>query len=432
VLNPDRIKPYLTHQDKYLRDAAVEYLQDSWSRDPDLIPMVLDACDRFGLAENRRGIDACERFLWSEAALERVLELLDRTEDEGLVHRLNQLLSHAPAGLLLVRWDAVVDHPAVDPETVTVLERRREFADWTGERLWEELQDFARRSSESRYTNGLDLRYAEDLVEALAGHGVPDDETVCRLLRELREEWGWLEIFLVDLAGARRIRQAIPDLIDKFHIDTDYLLERSKEALARIGDPEASRRLREIYPAAEEHFKNYTSNVFGSIKHDESESAILALLESETDPTFRTFLCMGLCALFSERGVPVVIQEIESGYDSFLTTLEDELLPVVEVLGIELPQAPQWKAERAERDREIARRIAEFDGWGRRSDEAQARGGAVAPIEPRPGPLAGSQLPEPYLPVTQPIRKTGQKVGRNDPCPCGSGKKYKKCCGRGA
>jgi len=26
----------------------------------------------------------------------------------------------------------------------------------------------------------------------------------------------------------------------------------------------------------------------------------------------------------------------------------------------------------------------------------------------------------------------GQKVGRNDPCPCGSGKKYKKCCGRGA
>ena len=25
-----------------------------------------------------------------------------------------------------------------------------------------------------------------------------------------------------------------------------------------------------------------------------------------------------------------------------------------------------------------------------------------------------------------------EKVGRNDPCPCGSGKKYKKCCGRNA
>jgi len=27
-------------------------------------------------------------------------------------------------------------------------------------------------------------------------------------------------------------------------------------------------------------------------------------------------------------------------------------------------------------------------------------------------------------------RRKEQKVGRNDPCPCGSGKKYKKCCGR--
>jgi uncharacterized protein YecA (UPF0149 family) len=25
-----------------------------------------------------------------------------------------------------------------------------------------------------------------------------------------------------------------------------------------------------------------------------------------------------------------------------------------------------------------------------------------------------------------------KKVGRNDPCPCGSGKKYKKCCGASA
>jgi uncharacterized protein YecA (UPF0149 family) len=24
----------------------------------------------------------------------------------------------------------------------------------------------------------------------------------------------------------------------------------------------------------------------------------------------------------------------------------------------------------------------------------------------------------------------GARTGRNDPCPCGSGKKYKKCCGR--
>jgi uncharacterized protein YecA (UPF0149 family) len=27
-------------------------------------------------------------------------------------------------------------------------------------------------------------------------------------------------------------------------------------------------------------------------------------------------------------------------------------------------------------------------------------------------------------------RREEPRVGRNDPCPCGSGKKYKKCCGR--
>jgi len=28
----------------------------------------------------------------------------------------------------------------------------------------------------------------------------------------------------------------------------------------------------------------------------------------------------------------------------------------------------------------------------------------------------------------QPVRNKDKKVGPNDPCPCGSGKKYKKCC----
>ena len=48
------------------------------------------------------------------------------------------------------------------------------------------------------------------------------------------------------------------------------------------------------------------------------------------------------------------------------------------------------------------------------------------PSEDQPifyGPANGNQQKR------RPIRK-GKKVGRNDPCPCGSGKKYKKCCGR--
>jgi len=30
----------------------------------------------------------------------------------------------------------------------------------------------------------------------------------------------------------------------------------------------------------------------------------------------------------------------------------------------------------------------------------------------------------------KPVQRTEKKIGRNAPCPCGSGKKYKKCCGQ--
>ena len=43
---------------------------------------------------------------------------------------------------------------------------------------------------------------------------------------------------------------------------------------------------------------------------------------------------------------------------------------------------------------------------------------------------AGEAAPEEAPPAAVPIRHAGPKIGRNDPCPCGSGKKYKKCCGK--
>jgi preprotein translocase subunit SecA len=48
---------------------------------------------------------------------------------------------------------------------------------------------------------------------------------------------------------------------------------------------------------------------------------------------------------------------------------------------------------------------------------------------------APQETPSPEMeehPPLDPIVNAGPKVGRNDPCPCGSGKKYKHCCGRTA
>jgi len=50
--------------------------------------------------------------------------------------------------------------------------------------------------------------------------------------------------------------------------------------------------------------------------------------------------------------------------------------------------------------------------------------------QPPPSPMAQVASRGTDSPRKQPVKVAGTKIGRNDPCPCGSGKKYKKCCGR--
>jgi preprotein translocase subunit SecA len=74
---------------------------------------------------------------------------------------------------------------------------------------------------------------------------------------------------------------------------------------------------------------------------------------------------------------------------------------------------------------------------------------AGSPAPPAPAPPAGARLPAGTAAARPPrlvfhrgdegagaqpstAHRDGAKVGRNDPCSCGSGKKYKKCCGSGA
>lgn len=45
------------------------------------------------------------------------------------------------------------------------------------------------------------------------------------------------------------------------------------------------------------------------------------------------------------------------------------------------------------------------------------------------GPECDHDHEHSHGPRPEPVRRAAPKVGRNDPCPCGSGKKFKKCCG---
>jgi len=63
----------------------------------------------------------------------------------------------------------------------------------------------------------------------------------------------------------------------------------------------------------------------------------------------------------------------------------------------------------------------------------QMPGSGTTASEPGPVPPSGMiprQSPDLPSPNSAAGARSSDKVGRNDPCPCGSGKKYKKCCGR--
>ncbi len=72
-----------------------------------------------------------------------------------------------------------------------------------------------------------------------------------------------------------------------------------------------------------------------------------------------------------------------------------------------------------------------FDGTEQRLVHPQARQMGSLPPESSP---AKEQPPPSFSPPagdkSAPYRRRDRKVGRNEPCPCGSGKKYKHCCGK--
>jgi preprotein translocase subunit SecA len=87
------------------------------------------------------------------------------------------------------------------------------------------------------------------------------------------------------------------------------------------------------------------------------------------------------------------------------------------------------QAPRPRRVEEMETRKAEMDAWSRSpaAVEAMAGGGTVPGLPPGPG----GPPPEVEPPGrSRPVQRSHPKVGRNDPCPCGSGLKYKKCHGR--
>ena len=110
-------------------------------------------------------------------------------------------------------------------------------------------------------------------------------------------------------------------------------------------------------------------------------------------------------------------------FELFATLLDRVRADVVKIL-MNVRIQTQQEIEAAEQRIE-----AESD---RRIEQAQAQHSDFGTaVSEEPAEVETLTLPEPTSdPKAQPFKRFGDKIGRNDPCPCGSGKKYKQCHGK--
>ena len=98
---------------------------------------------------------------------------------------------------------------------------------------------------------------------------------------------------------------------------------------------------------------------------------------------------------------------------SRITSREYDVLETYEWLHRQAAQEAEWQA-RAEEEAE------------RRAREAER----VRASQPTPPPSEPQSTAYTQPATVETFARTQPKVGRNDPCPCGSGRKYKHCCGK--
>jgi len=377
-------------------------------------------------------------------SLRRTLDVLREKPAELYDFHLQHAVVAVDYPLLLAHREELLAAEYLLPRVRAHLSERLPLADVPADELWGRL---LRHSEEvnDRYAGEFDEEVSDRLIEALARHG---DDAAARASGRLRTgpRDDWMEIFCVRLLGELRYAPATDVLIDRLLEDADVLRERVVDALTRIGTADVVRQIEAFYPGKEWHVRLYTDNPLARIKRPESEAALLRLIADEKDEELVGHLASGLCELCTTDGLEVVRRiVVEERYDPQMEELDETFLAAAAIVGYEPPEAAEWRERVAKREseREALPDLADkFDEVFGNTRDRWRRG--EPPYPPTPGRAydtpeesfdapgwKSDPLHDPYPSPAGTIRRESPKVGRNDPCPCGSGKKYKKCCLKG-
>ncbi|WHZ05773.1 SEC-C metal-binding domain-containing protein [Neobacillus sp. YX16] len=232
---------------------------------------------------------------------------------------------------------------------------------------------------------------AKKLAACLVKKGwVTEDEIDLVLEDELKEKWfsfnGTLTVYMI---GLLKLQRYIPLLVSLLDRDDDSLLEEVSVTLTSFQSDEV---VKEVAPyLRKDNSIIYAASIVESIKSDFGVKVLREAYRSAKELDHQDILIEALCHQLSEEALPDINEHMQLDDSSGLVDIEQTVYGYFSILGLEHRELAHWKQIALER---------EFDFRHKGHD----------------------------LPLA-PVRNEN-KVGRNDPCICGSGKKYKKCCGK--
>ncbi|HSI36965.1 MAG TPA: SEC-C metal-binding domain-containing protein, partial [Tepidisphaeraceae bacterium] len=270
------------------------------------------------------------------------------------------------------------------------------------------------------------------------------------------EAFDWTDVFCFDVIEEARYAPALDAVIGRLRTvpeDDDAVHEACARIIPLIGGASTVGPLAALAREAPWHAGLHATEALGRIKAPEAERALLELIgsgeaaEKEVDDAAYAAL---EALIPTGEGFDLLYGQARDGpSDPMWGDLRYSCVVVAEMTGRTLPESKQWRRHvdkivaEDKRTRHLLTQPSEatLAAWRRRLDglpedvgdeedddfedeEADEEFGLDSPVPELPDAVSA------YLPpVAQTIRRDAPKVGRNDPCPCGSGKKYKKCCG---
>jgi len=468
-LSVDRIRQAIVHPDWEVRDMALGYFQESFSADPLAMPRLIEAVKTYGWADACSPYTLYRPLVQTAESVAWLVEQLHLPNPDSSRARLwiswNRFLSRqlnsAATELLLPYEDRLDDLECLDLECRENIDKRLPLAELDPESAWRELQSFCELSVADY---GL-IEYAEDdfmrFIEVILRDGNRFADRVLALLAEstadLYDEDAryWMRAAATQLAGHLRLSAAIPRLVELLEEDVDsdgqWYCYKCADALIRIGTDDVIRAVAEPFAHSSWDFRSISSRVFEGVHSEFAVETGLALMAGETDDTLRTYLADGLLFQFDSTVIEPVRHLIlrgQSGADE--DQMIRRLVAASTLLEVSIPESEPWRERALEATalhrQSLEERLTEDgrlpDDWDNELDELERVYGSLDDAfdnfdndepdefldeddedfdEPFDDPLDDDDS-------VRPIVRADPKVGRNDPCPCGSGKKFKNCC----